>query len=239
MFLSMSEPDFSQSMPSHEPAFVNIAIDTVQSSLTGILPHFEVSAVCQHWFALGILSYHELIAVQLAKQVMVVKVGSSIDEWLLLIYFLYQIQKFEQRIAELFGIESALGFYVYHRQQVLISRTALSLEILQLCLLWNLGTVEVIGPNLESVSVSQVDVFLILGIYVGSAFCSFQIDISHLRVITYSFPKDVSLIMAEVNTMNMTAGIFTLHLSVKPKGKYYGNNCYDTSFHNCKDTKNV
>ena len=146
---------------------------------------------------------------------------------------------FEQRIAELFGIESALGFYVYHRQQVLISRTALSLEILQLCLLWNLGTVEVIGPNLESVSVSQVDVFLILGIYVGSAFCSFQIDISHLRVITYSFPKDVSLVMAEVNTMNMTAGIFTLHLSVKPKGKYYGNNCYDTSFHNCKDTKNV
>ena len=212
----MSEPDFSQSMPSHEPAFVNIAIDAVQSSLTGILPHFEVSAVCQHWFALGILSYHELIAVQLAKQVMVVKVGSSIDEWLLLICFLYQIQKFEQRIAELFGIESALGFYVYHRQQVLISRTALSLEILQLCLLWNLGTVEVIGPNLESVSVSQVDVFLILGIYVGSAFCSFQIDISHLRVITYSFPKDVSLVMAEVNTMHMTAGIFTLHLSMKP-----------------------
>ncbi len=25
----MSEPDFSQSMPSHEPAFVNIAIDAV------------------------------------------------------------------------------------------------------------------------------------------------------------------------------------------------------------------
>lgn len=235
----MSEPDFSQSMPSHEPAFVNIAIDAVQSSLTGILPHFEVSAVCQHWFALGILSYHELIAVQLAKQVMVVKVGSSIDEWLLLIYFLYQIQKFEQRIAELFGIESALGFYVYHRQQVLIPRSALCHEILQLRLLRNPGAVEVVGSYLEPVPVSQVDVLLILGVYVGSAFSSFQIDISHLGIITYSFPKDIPLVMAEVNTMNMTAGIFTLHLSVKPKGKYYGNNCYDTSFHNCKDTKNV
>ena len=92
----MSEPDFSQSMPSHETAFVNIAIDAVQSSLTGILPHFEVSAVCQHWFALGILSYHELIAVQLAKQVMVVKVGSSIDERLLSVCLFHEMQELEE-----------------------------------------------------------------------------------------------------------------------------------------------
>ena len=170
---------------------------------------------------------------------MVVEVGTGIDERLLSVGFFYQMQELEQRVAELFCVQSALGLHVYHRQQVLIARSALRHEILQLRLLRNLGAVEVVGTHLESVPMSQVDVLLILGVYVGSAFSSFQIDISHLGIITYSFPKDIPLVMAEVNTMHMTAGIFTLHLSMKPKGKYNGNYCYDTSFHNCKDTKNV
>ena len=235
----MSESDFSQSMPSHEAAFVNITIDSVQSTFTCILPHLEVSAVCQYGFPLGVLGNHELVAVQLAQQIMVVEVGSSIDERLLSVGFFNQMQELEQRVAELLSIQSALGLHVYHRQQVLIPRSALCDEILQLRLLRNPGAVEVVGSYLEPVPVSQVNILLILGVYVGSAFSSFQIDISHLGIITYSFPKDIPLVMAEVNTMHMTAGIFTLNLSMKPKGKYNGNYCYDTSFHNCKDTKNV
>ena len=116
----MSESDFSQSMPSHEAAFVNITIDSVQSTFTCILPHLEVSAVCQYGFPLGVLGNHELVAVQLAQQIMVVKVGSSIDERLLSVGFFNQMQELEQRVAELFSFQSALGLHVYHWQQVLI-----------------------------------------------------------------------------------------------------------------------
>ena len=140
----MSESDFSQSMSSHEAAFVNITIDSVQSAFTCILPHFEVSAVCQYGFPLGVLGNHELVAVQLAQQIMVVEVGSSIDERLLSVGFFNQMQELEQRVAELLSIQSALGLHVYHRQQVLIARSALCHEVFQLSLLWNTGTIEMI-----------------------------------------------------------------------------------------------
>ena len=63
----MSESDFSQPVPSHEAAFVDITIDSVQSAFTCILPHLEVSAVSQYGFPLGVLGNHELVAVQFAQ----------------------------------------------------------------------------------------------------------------------------------------------------------------------------
>ena len=92
----MSESYFSQSVSAHESALVHIAIDAVEPSLTGILPHLDVSTILEHWLALGVLGYHDFVAVQFAEQVVVVEVGSRVDEGLLLVGFLHEMQELEE-----------------------------------------------------------------------------------------------------------------------------------------------
>lgn len=87
----MSESDLSEPVLSHESAFIDIAVHAVEPSLSGVLPHLEIPAVSEHGLTLGVLRYHELVAVELAQQVVVVEVGASIDEWLLLVSFLHEV----------------------------------------------------------------------------------------------------------------------------------------------------
>ena len=43
--LSVSESDFPEPVAAHKPAFVNIAVYSVEPALTRILPHFEISTI--------------------------------------------------------------------------------------------------------------------------------------------------------------------------------------------------
>ena len=54
---------FPQAMAAHEAAFVNIAVYSVESALTRILPHFEISTIAQYRYAFCILGNHQLVAV--------------------------------------------------------------------------------------------------------------------------------------------------------------------------------
>ena len=92
---SVPEANLSQLVSLHEPTLVYISVDAFQFPLTCILPHLEVPAVCQHGDALGILGYHDLVVVYLSREIVVIEIGPSIDEWFLSVGFLYQVQEFE------------------------------------------------------------------------------------------------------------------------------------------------
>ena len=152
----MPEPDFPKPVVAHESALVHVSVDTIEPSFSCVLPHLEIASVLEHGYTLGVLSYHELVAVELAQEVMVVEVGASIDEWFLPVGFLHEQQKLEQRVAEFLRVQSALGFHVYHGQQVLVARTALGHEVLELRFLRYACAIEMIGANLEPVSMGKV-----------------------------------------------------------------------------------
>ena len=237
LILSVSESDFSQSVSAHESALVHVSVHAVELSLTRILPHLEIPAVSEHRFSLGVLGNHQLVAVQFAQQVTVVEIGSGVDERFLPIGFLHEMQELEEGVAEFFRFHSALGFHINHREQILVAWSALRHEVLQLGLLGDSGTIEVVGPYLHSIPMRQVDILLVSAVYIGSSFSCLQIDVSHLAVVTDGFPEHFSLIMTHVNAMNMATGIFALHLGVTAKCEYCRYNCYKNSFHTCKGTK--
>ena len=131
-------------MATHESAFVHVTVDAIESSFTRILPHLKVSSVTKHRGALGILGYHELVTVEFAEQIVVVEVGTRIDEWLLLVGFLHEVEELEQGVAELLCIHATFGFHINHWQEVLVARATLRHEVLQLGLLWDSGTIKVV-----------------------------------------------------------------------------------------------
>ena len=94
--LSVSESNLSQSMPAHESALIHVAIDTVQLSLTGILPHFKVSSILEHRLTLGILGYHQFVTVEFSQEIMVIEVGTRIDERLLPVCLFYEMQELKE-----------------------------------------------------------------------------------------------------------------------------------------------
>lgn len=94
--LSVPESNLSQSMPAHESTLIHVAVDTVQFSLTGILPHFKVSPILEHRLTLGILGYHQLVAVELSQEIMVIEVGTRIDERLLPVCLFHEMQELEE-----------------------------------------------------------------------------------------------------------------------------------------------
>ncbi len=61
--LSMPEPQFAQFVLAHEAAFVHIAVNAVKVSFTGVLPHGYVPAVSAYLFLVGVLRYHDEVAV--------------------------------------------------------------------------------------------------------------------------------------------------------------------------------
>lgn len=220
----MSESDFSEFVAPHETALVHIAVYSVEPALTRILPHFEISPISQHRDALRILGNHQLVAVELAQKIVVIEIGSCIDKGFLLVCLLYEMQKLEERIAEFFCIHAAFRFHVNHRQEVLISRSALGHEIFQLPLLRDACSVEMIRTHFHSVAMSQVDILLVFAVDVGSALGSFQINVSHLRVVAHGFPEHVALIMTQVDAVNVPTSVFALHLGMGSQGNY---GCYN------------
>ena len=220
----MSESDFSEFVAPHETALVHIAVYSVEPALTRILPHFEISTISQHRDALRILGNHQLVAVELAQKIVVIEIGSCIDKGFLLVCLLYEMQKLEERIAEFFCIHAALRLHVNHRQEVLISRSALGHEIFQLPLLRDACSVEMIRTHFHSVAMSQVDILLVFAVDVGSSLGSFQINISHLRVVAHGFPEHVALIMTQVDAVNVPTSVFALHLGMGSQGNY---GCYN------------
>ena len=220
----MSESDFSEFVASHETALVHIAVYSVEPALTRILPHFEISTISQHRDALRILGNHQLVAVELAQKIVVIEIGSCIDKGFLLVCLLYEMQKLEERIAEFFCIHAAFRLNVNHRQEVLISRSALGHEIFQLPLLRDACSVEMIRTYFHSVAMSQVDILLVFAVDVRSALSSFQINVSHLRVVAHGFPEHVALIMTQVDAVNVPTSVFALHLGMGSQGN---NGCYN------------
>ena len=220
----MSESDFSEFVAPHETALVHIAVYSVEPALTRILPHFEISTISQHRDALRILGNHQLVAVELAQKIVVIEIGSCIDKGFLLVCLLYEMQKLEERIAEFFCIHAAFRLHVNHRQEVLISRSALGHEIFQLPLLRDACSVEMIRTHFHSVAMSQVDILLVFAVDVGSSLGSFQINISHLRVVAHGFPEHVALIMTQVDAVNVPTSVFALHLGMGSQGNY---GCYN------------
>ena len=210
----MSESDFSEFVAPHETALVHIAVYSVEPALTRILPHFEISPISQHRDALRILGNHQLVAVELAQKIVVIEIGSCIDKGFLLVCLLYEMQKLEERIAEFFCIHAAFRLHVNHRQEVLISRSALGHEIFQLPLLRDACSVEMIRTHFHSVAMSQVDILLVFAVDVGSSLGSFQINVSHLRVVAHGFPEHVALIMTQVDAVNVPTSVFALHLGM-------------------------
>ena len=63
----MSEPQFSQTVLTHQPALVYIGVHAVYPALTGVLPHYVVALILQSRLALRILGYHQLVGIQLAQ----------------------------------------------------------------------------------------------------------------------------------------------------------------------------
>lgn len=234
----MSESYFSQSVGPHEAAFVHIAVHAVDASLTRILPHLKLSAIVEHWFLASILGNHQLVTLQSPREVAVIEIRESVEERLLLVGFLQHIHKLEQRVTESLVRQAAGGFNVEHRNQVLVARTALGCEIPELLLEVGLGPEEMIGAHFQSVFMSQVYVGFIFLVDAVAAFGAFDVDIRHLGG-AHRFPEYVALIVAQVNAVDMGAGVFTLSdiLSMQRQGANRGEHECKKSFHSCKVTK--
>lgn len=235
----MSESYFSKLVLPHEPALVYIAVDAVEPTLTRVLPHDEVEVVLQHRLVLGVLGYHHLISTQLAEEVAVVEVGTRIDERLLLVGLFHQAEEGEQRVLKRFRVQPALRLNVNHRDEVLVARPALCHEVLQLHLLLYLWSIEMVRPHLQAIAVCQVDVLLIAVINIVSALRSLQIDVSHLRF-AHRLPEHGALVVAQVDAMDMSAGIFAFHATLLcqhgQRAEHHGNDSQN-SLHKCKGTE--
>ena len=96
----MSEADFPQAMTPKEPGLVNIAIDTDDTAFTRILPHRNVTFICQYGFLVEIQSNHQLVIVEFAYEMPVIEISERIYQWLLMICLFNQTKKSMQRIAE-------------------------------------------------------------------------------------------------------------------------------------------
>ena len=179
LILSVSESDLLQSVVSHKPALVHVAVDTVQMTFTGVLPHLKVAPVIEHRFSAGVLSNHQPIGIQFAGEVAVVKIGAGIDKRLLLVDLFHQSKKFEERVAKLLRRQSAFRLDVYHGNQVLIARTALSHEIAKLYFLFHFWPIKMVRAHFQPVFVSQINILFISAVYIIAAFSGLEIDVCH------------------------------------------------------------
>lgn len=96
LILSVSESDFPQSVSAHEAALIHVSVYAVELSLTGVLPHLDISAIAEHRFTLAVLGNHQLVAVEFAQQIIIVEIGTGIDERLLAIGLLHEMQELEE-----------------------------------------------------------------------------------------------------------------------------------------------
>jgi hypothetical protein len=85
-------------------------------------------------------------------------------------------------------------------------------EIVQLLLLGISRAVKMVGAYFQTVAMSQVNVFLVFAVYPASTFRGFQIHIGHVGIIAYRFPEYRSLVMAEVNSLDIMTRILVFCL---------------------------
>ena len=126
-----------------------------------------------------------------------------------MIGFLKHIQELMQRVAELLRGQVACGLNIKHWNQVLFTRQALCLEVIELQLQIGLRTKKMIRAYLQAEAMSQINISLILRVDTVATFCCLQIDVGHLRTLTHRFPKHFTLVMTHVDTMHMRTGILT------------------------------
>lgn len=159
--VSVTVSNLAQHVAAHKPRLVHVAVDAVDMTLAGILPHLEVATVVEHRYALGVLGNHQLVAVELAREVGIVEVGEGIEQRLAMVGALNEADELEQRVAEVFCRQSALGLDVNHGDEVLVLGAALGHEVGQLAFLRHHWTVEVVGAHFQPIAVGQVYVALI------------------------------------------------------------------------------
>ena len=167
---------------------------------------------------------------------LIVEIAARIDEWFLMVGLFHQVEEIEQRVAEHVGRQASRRLNVNHRDEVLLTRQTLRHEIIELALLVGQRTIEMIAAHLQSIAVSQFYVALEGGIDTITTLGSLQIDIRHIGHLADSLPKHVTLIVAQVNAMNVGTRVFALHKIValsfgrrQDAGKYSNQN--NQSFH--------
>lgn len=126
----MVEADIAQAMITHEPTLIHKAADTHDPTLTRILPHRNVASVFEYGFFIQIHRYHQLIIVDLAHEVLIVEIAIGVEQGLLLVGFLYHLEKTQQLVAEHIRRQASRRLDVDHRNKVLLSRAALGFEVL-------------------------------------------------------------------------------------------------------------
>ena len=89
----MSEADFPQAMTPKEPRLVNIAIDTDDTSLARVLPHRDVTFICQYGFLVEIQSNHQLVIVEFAYEMPVIEISERIHQRFLAIGMLHHTEE--------------------------------------------------------------------------------------------------------------------------------------------------
>ena len=95
-FIVVSEADFAEFVPPHEPTFVNKTVHAADSTLRRVLPHRDVAVVLQSRLVVGILRNHHQIMVEFALQMLVVEVRTRIDERFLLVFEFDHFKKLEK-----------------------------------------------------------------------------------------------------------------------------------------------
>ena len=141
---AVSELQLAELMVAHETALVNVSLDAVEVSLSGVLPKGDVPIVDEYRQTLRVLSNHQQVSVELSCEVLVVEVRSGVDERSLTIFVLHHLKELEQRVAELLRAKSSRCFYVDHRYKVLLAWLTLHQHIFHLRLLVRLRTIEVV-----------------------------------------------------------------------------------------------
>jgi len=208
----VAETNFTKFVPPHESAFVNKTVHAADSTFRRVLPHRDVAIVLQTGFVVGILRDHHQIMVEFSLQMFVIEIRTRINERFLLIFVLDHLQKLEKRVAEQRRWQSVGGLNVDHRNQILFLRTTLRTEILQLQLLVGDGAIEMVGTDLQPVTMGKVDVLLECRVDAVAALRRLQIDVGIVGILADMFPKNIALIMAQVDAVNVLASVLALDL---------------------------
>ena len=99
----MTEPYLTQVMVPHKTALVDITTNAGYATLARILPHRDFSLVSNDGLLFCVHRNHEFVVVNLTLQMLVIKVATRIYQWFLLIGFLDEVEKVEQRVTEDIG----------------------------------------------------------------------------------------------------------------------------------------
>ena len=199
-------------MIAHEAALVNVSVDSVDSSLTSVLPDDVVSVIGKLGLIVGVLSHHQLVIIHLAQQVIVVEVPAGVEQGLLVVGFLHQQQKLHQGVAKLVGAHRfRLLLDVDHRDEILVTGTALAHEVAQLELLGHVGMIEMIRTDLQPIAMGQFDVPLVGLVLCLLSFGGFEIYVGHVAVVSKRLPPHIALVMTHVKTMDVVAGVLALN----------------------------